>query len=168
MDCRKIKEMIPIYLDHELDADEHRLVAAHLRICPNCQAEAHAMEKSWEMLGELDEIKPDPRYITRFWRTLDAQTSWYEKILRDLRIVFLQRRWVPVFAGVAVIVLASGILTFHFLQSNRAVSVLTELNEAELEMVTNFDLAENYEIIRDIDFYSDIEIIENLDEFEIS
>ncbi len=168
MDCRKIKKIIPIYLDHELGADDHRLVAEHLRTCPDCLAEARAVEKSWEMLGELDEIKPDPQYIARFWRALDAQMPWYEKILRDVQTVFFQRRWVPVLAGAAVIVLVSGLVTFQFLQRPKTVLVLAELNEAELEMVANFDLAENYEIIQDIDFFSDLEVIENLDEFEIS
>jgi hypothetical protein len=168
MDCRKIKKLIPIYLDHELSSDDHRLVAEHLRTCPDCLAEARAMEKTWEVLGELDEIKPDPRYITRFWRALDAQMPWYEKKLRDVQAVFLQRRWVPVLAGAAALVLIGGLVRYQFLQKPEAVPVLAELNAAELEMVVNFELAENYEIIDDIDFFSDLEIIENLDESEIS
>ena len=168
MDCRKIKQLIPIFLDHELSSDDHRLVAAHLRSCPECRAEARAVEKSWEMLGELDEIKPDPQYITRFWRALDAQMPWYEKIMRDVQTVFLQRRWVPVLAGAAAIVLVGGLVRYQFFQKPETVSVLAELNAAELEMVANFDLIEDYEIIENIDFFSDLEVIENLDDFEIS
>jgi len=168
MNCRKIKKMIPIYLDHELSADDHRLVAEHLRTCPDCLAEARAVEKSWEVLGELDEIKPDPLYIGRFWRALDAQMPWYEKLLKDVQAVFLQRRWVPVLAGAVVIVLVGGSVTYQFLQRPEALSVVADLSAAELEMVVNFDLAEDYEIIQDMDFFSDLEVIENLDEFEIS
>ncbi len=168
MDCRKIKKIIPIYLDRELSADDRRLVAEHLRTCPQCLAEARAIEKSWEVLGELDEIKPDPQYIARFWRALDTQMPWYEKMLRDVHNVFLQRRWVPALAGAAVIVLVGGMVTFQFLHRPETVPVLAELNAAELEMVSNFDLAEDYEIIQDMEFFSDFEVIENLDEFEIS
>ena len=168
MDCREIKKLIPIYLDHELSADDRRLVAAHLSACPECLAEARALEKSWEVLGELDEIKPDPQYIARFWRTLDAQMPWYQKIMSEVQTVFLQRRWVPVLAGAAVIAVVSGLVTLQFLQRPETVPFLAELNAAELEMVANFDLAEDYEIIQDIDFFSDLEVIENLDESEIS
>jgi predicted anti-sigma-YlaC factor YlaD len=168
MECRKIKKIIPIYLDHELSADDHRLVAEHLRTCPDCLAEARTIEKSWEVLRELDEIKPAPQYIARFWRALDTQMPWYEKILRDVQTVFLQRRWVPVLAGAAVIVFVGGIVTLQFFQRPETVSFLAELNATELEMVVNFELAEDYEIIKDIDFFSDLEVIENLDGFEIS
>ena len=168
MDCLKIKQIIPVYLDQELSSDDHQLVAAHLRTCPDCLAEAQAMQKSWDVLGELDEIKPDPQYISRFWRALDAQMPWYEKILREVQTVFLQRRWVPVLAGAAAIVLVGGLVRYHFLQEPETVSVLAELNAAELEMVVNFDLAENFEIIENIEFFSDLELIENLDDFEIS
>ena len=168
MDCHKIKQILPIYLDHELSADDHRLVEAHLRVCPDCRVEVQELEKSWEMLGELDDIKPDSQYITRFWQALDTQMPWYAKMLRDVQTVFHQRRWVPVLAGAAAIVLVGGLIRYQYLQKPESVPVLAELNAAELEMVVNFDLAEDYEIIKDIDFFSDLEIIENLDEFEIS
>ena len=168
MDCRKIKRIIPIYLDHELSSDDHRMVEAHLRICPDCRAETRAIETSWEMLGELDGIKPDPQYMARFWRALEAQTPWYEKILREVQTVFLQRRWAPVLAGAVVIVLVGGLVRYQILQKPETVSVLAELNAAELELVVNFDLAEDYEIIENMDFFSDLDVIESLDDFEIS
>ena len=168
MDCRKIKELIPIYLDQELSSDDHRLVETHLHTCPACMAEARALEKSWEVLGELDEIEPDPQYMARFWRSLDAQMPWYEKLLRDVQTAFLQRRWVPVLAGAVVIVLVGGLVRYQLFQKPETVPVLAELNAAELEMVVNFDLAEDYEIIENIDFFSDLEVIENLDDVETS
>lgn len=168
MDCREIKQLIPIFLDHELSSDDQHLVAAHLRVCAACRAEARALEKSWEVLGELDEIKPEPQYINRFWRALDARMPWYEKMLKDVQAVFLQRRWVPVLAGAAAIVLVGGLVRYQFFQEPETVSVLAELNATELEMVVNFDLIEDYEIIENIDFFSDLEFIENLDDFEIS
>ena len=168
MDCHKIKQLIPIYLDHELSSNDHRLVAEHLRTCPDCLAEARAVEKSWDLLGELDEIRPDPQYIARFWLALDAQMPWYEKIMKDVQAAIFQRRWVPVLAGAAAIILVGGLAAHQFLQRPEAISVLAGLNEAELEMVVNFDLAENFEIIENFEFFSDLEVIENLDEFEFS
>lgn len=168
MDCHIIKPLIPAYLDHELNSDDQRRVAAHLGTCPDCRAEARAMEKSWEVLGELQEIEPHPGYIARFWRALDDRMPWYEKILKDLQTVFLQRRWVPVLAGAVVIILVGGLVRYQFLQKPEAVLVLAELNAADLEMIANLEMAQDYEIIENMDFFSDLEVIEKLDDFEIS
>jgi predicted anti-sigma-YlaC factor YlaD len=166
MDCLRIKKLIPVYLDHALDTEEQRRVEAHLRICPDCRAEAHAVQKSWEMLAELQEIEPDPNYMARFWRGVEVQTAWYEKVIRAAQEVFVHRRWAPALAGAAVAVLVVTLVTVQYLQKPPAVMILAELNEVELEMVENIDLVENYDVIRDIEFFSDLEIIENLDEFE--
>ena len=90
MNCRKIKELLPSYLDGEQEDHERSLVEAHLQICQRCREEAQAMEISWNMLGEVKEIKPDPHYISRFWAGVDKRTSWYEKILQQTRELYFR------------------------------------------------------------------------------
>ena len=46
MDCERCLEQLDAYLDGELDVLEASMLAAHLRQCPNCQAECRARE--WE------------------------------------------------------------------------------------------------------------------------
>lgn len=46
MDCERCLEQLDAYLDGELDAPDASLLSAHLRQCPNCQAEYRARE--WE------------------------------------------------------------------------------------------------------------------------
>ncbi len=46
MDCERCLEQLDAYLDGELDASSASVLAAHLRQCPDCQAECHARE--WE------------------------------------------------------------------------------------------------------------------------
>lgn len=162
MDCHEIKKLIPVYLDHELSAADDRQVEAHLQNCPDCRREARAIEKSWDLLGEIKAVEPDPNYRARFWQSVDAQMPWYDKIYRDVLAVFQQRRWVPALAGAVVVVLISTIATLQYLQKPNAAAVLAELDEAELEMVANMDLVEHYEIIHELDFFTDFDIIENL------
>ncbi|QUW01174.1 zf-HC2 domain-containing protein [Chloracidobacterium sp. MS 40/45] len=46
MDCERCLEQLDAYLDGELDAPGVSVLSAHLRQCPNCQAECRARE--WE------------------------------------------------------------------------------------------------------------------------
>lgn len=168
MDCREIKELIPIYLDGELESQDHRLVAEHLLSCEACRAEAQTIEKSWEMLGELDPIEPDPNYMTRFRKRISEQTSWHEKILDDVRDIFANRRFVPALAAAGIIFFISILATYQFMQKPEFDTTLSELNEVDFEMVEHIDLAENFDIIQEIEFFSDLEIIESLNDSEAS
>ena len=166
MDCLEIKKMIPLYLDHELSDADHQQVETHLQHCEDCQSEARAIQQSWDLLGEIKAVEPDPNYMRRFWRSVDAQIPWYAKIYENAQAVFLQRRWVPALAGAVIVLLISTIATVQYLQKPQTVAVLAELDEAEMEMITNIDLAEHYEVIHELDFFSDFEIIENLNGIE--
>ena len=162
MDCDEVKKLIPLYLDHVLSDADDQQVEAHLQNCPDCRREARAIEKSWDLLGEIKAVAPDPGYMARFWQSVDEQTPRYTKIYQDVLAVFQQRRWVPALAGALIVVLISTIALVQYLQKPNAVAVLAELDEAELEMVANIDLAEHYEIIHELDFFTDFDIIENL------
>ena len=166
MDCHKIKKMIPLYLDHELSAADYQQVETHLQNCVDCQSEVRAIQQSWDLLGEIKRVEPDPNYMTRFWRSVDAQIPWYSKLYENVQAVFLQRRWVPALAGAFIVLLISTIATVQYLQKPHTVAVLAELDEAEMEMIANIDLAEHYEVIHELDFFSDFEIIENLNGLE--
>ena len=168
MDCQKIKKLIPIYLDKELEAARHRQVETHLLGCPDCRREARAIEQSWDLLGEIKALEPDPNYIARFWHSVDAQMPWYAKIFKNVQAIFLQRRWLPALAGAVIVVAVSTLATVQYLQKPLATAVLAEIDEAELAMIADMDLAEHYEIISELDFFSDFEIIENLNGFEAS
>lgn len=168
MNCRKIKKLIPVYLDGEQEDHERSLVEAHLKTCQCCRKEAQAIEKSWKMLGEIKAIKPDPLYMSRFWVGVDGQTSWYEKILQQTRKIFFQRRWIPALASAGVIIVVAGITIHNHFQSHEADTMVADLSEVDLGMVEYIDIIENFDLIREIDFFSDLEIIENIDTFEAS
>ena len=166
MNCDKIRELIPAYLDRELEDENRSLVEAHLKVCLSCREDAHAMETAWEMLGELPEIEPNPHYMARFWAKASDQTPWYQKIIQQTTSVFFQRRWVPALAATCVVLVLAGITMHSHFRKPDADAMVANLSEVDLDMVEHIDIIENYDIIREIEFFSDIEIIENLDEFE--
>ena len=168
MDCSEIKKLITVFLDGQLEPDEHQRVQSHLDTCAECRREARAIQSAWEMVGELDDIQPDPNFKTRFWARVAEQTSWQEKFLGEIKALFLNRRLVPALAAAGLILCVSVVATYKYLQTSQSDSFMAEFSDADLDMVENIDLVENFDLIRDIDLLSDLEIIEGLDDLDAS
>ena len=168
MNCQETKILISAYLDNELEPVDRQRVADHLQACAGCQAEAQAIQKSWELLGQIKAIEPDPHYQARFWQSVDARMPWHAKMLQAVQTLLWQRRWVPAMAAAAIVMLFSLFGITQYFQKPDLPAALTALNDIELEMVANMDLVEDYEIIQDMDFFSDFDIIEELNEHQTS
>ena len=162
MNCQQTKKLLPVFMDDALDSDQRQQVADHLAACADCQAEARALEKTWDLIGTLKAIDPDPNYRVRFWRSVDAGHPWHARLLQVVQSLFAQPRRVPAAAGAAIVVLLGVITVSQLLQKPQIPSVLAGLKDAELEMVAKLEMVEDYEIIQDMDFFSDFEIIEKL------
>ncbi len=168
MDCSEIKKLIPVFLDGELESDEHRRVQSHLDTCAECSREARAIQSAWEMVGELDDIQPDPNFKNRFWARVAQQTSWQEKFFNDIRALFLNRRLIPALAAAGLILCVTFVATFKYFKSPQPDGFIAELSNADLDMLDNIDLVENFDLIRDLDLLSDLELIEDLDDMDAS
>lgn len=166
MDCQKVKKLIPLLIDNELQPLETQLVGAHLKVCPHCQKELQLYEKSWDMLSGLKEIEPAPGYISRFWTRVAAETSWHEGIVVGLRGFFAKRELVSVLAAISIIVII-GVFSFkNYFSTQEFETALTKLNPEEFELVTNIGLIQNLEFIENLEFLEDLDILEDLDSWE--
>lgn len=67
MDCRRIEELIPLYVECDLESDEARAVLAHLEACESCFALAAEYEAS------------------QAWLRLNATPDFDDAMLDDLR-----------------------------------------------------------------------------------
>ncbi|MBW2412386.1 MAG: zf-HC2 domain-containing protein [Deltaproteobacteria bacterium] len=168
MDCSEIKKRIPEFLDAQLDPDEHQRVQSHLETCTECGREARAIQRAWELVGELDDIQPDPNFETRFWARIAEQTSWQDKFFGEIRALFLNRRLLPALAAAGLILCISVVATYKYLQTSQSDNFMVEFSGADLDMVDNIELVENLDLIRDLDLLSDLEIIEDLDDMDAS
>jgi hypothetical protein len=168
MDCQHIIELIPDYIEGRLAGEDETLVRSHLHNCPNCREEVREMEKAWQILGEVDDIEPDPDYISRFWARVDDQKPWYENILQHTKALITQRPWIPALAAAGVILVVGGITFRHYNPISEADRGLATLYDVDLDMVEHIDIIESLELIQEIDFLTDLEIIENLEYLEAS
>ena len=51
LDCHAVGELLQQYLDHEIDEERGRLIAAHLEDCRRCGLEAETYERIKETLA---------------------------------------------------------------------------------------------------------------------
>ena len=169
MQCQEIKQLIPDLIQGGLKSDIRSRVQSHLNTCDDCREEARLMEETWRMLGEVENIEPDPAYISRFWSSIEARKPWHEMILQRTKEIIFQRPWIPALATAGVIMIVAGITLFdHSRYPESETAIVAAFKEVDPDMVEHIDIIENLDLIEDIDFYTDLEIIENLDESEAS
>jgi len=109
MKCDSVQKKLSAYQDKELEPQEQEQVKSHLLACRTCRELFAELERTWETLGELKEIHPDPW----FYRQLIGKIKEPRErgFLKDLQRAFPMLR-VPAFAS---ILLAIGILTGAYL-----------------------------------------------------
>jgi len=109
MKCHSIQKKLSAYQDRELDPREQEQVRSHLLICPACREQFVQLERTWQTLGELKEIHPDPWFYRQVIRKIKEPRE--RGFLKGLQRIFPMLR-VPAFAS---ILLAIGILVGAYL-----------------------------------------------------
>ncbi len=158
MGCQGIQEMLAMYVEGELEQDQITLVKSHLSICQACQKRFQSLQKSWELLEKWQNVEPSPGYISAFWTRLASvkpsrQMAWkFNPVL------------VPVFATFCILILVgSVIIKNHIFSVGTPEVIVLNLSDDEVKMLENFELAESYDLIKDIDFWENLEGVEDLE-----
>jgi predicted anti-sigma-YlaC factor YlaD len=169
MNCTDIRNLLPVYLDGELEASEQRRVKTHLDGCEACRREVDIIAKSWEMLGELGGIEPNPFYVSRFFARVGERRPRHAKWVDLLRSVLSHRRLLPVMAAAGLVILI-GIGVTHMQQRTDADARLAavQLNGLDVELFESIEIADNFELIKELELLSDMEIIQELEWIEAS
>jgi len=105
MKCRNVQKKLSAYQDRELEPKEQEQVKSHLLSCRACREQFAELERVWQTLEELQEIRPDPWFYRHVVRKI--------KEPREQRL-FPSLQWVPRLLPASVIVfilLVVGILT---------------------------------------------------------
>ena len=104
MSCEKYENLIPSYLENEMEQAEKKELLRHIDGCPNCREQLKALQYMQSMLGrEEAPAKPPAKMKARI----------YARLYRDLLIIF---------AGLVIIVsmvAISGGLAQMFLLDDR-------------------------------------------------
>ena len=109
MKCSKVQKKLSAYQDRELEPKEQEKVRSHLLSCRACREQFAELERVWQTLGELKEIRPDPWFYPQLVRKVKEPRE--RTLLPGLQWVFPILRT----PAIASILLAIGILAGAYL-----------------------------------------------------
>jgi len=109
MKCRSVQKKLSAYQDRELEPKEQEQVKSHLLSCQSCREQYAELERIWQTLEELQEIRPDPWFYPQLVRKVKEPRE--RGLLPGLQWVFPILRT----PAIASILLAIAILTGTYL-----------------------------------------------------
>jgi predicted anti-sigma-YlaC factor YlaD len=71
MKCRNVQKKISAYQDRELEPKEQEQVKSHLLSCRACREQFAELERAWKIVGQLEEIHPDPWFYRQLLRKIE-------------------------------------------------------------------------------------------------
>ena len=111
MKCIKIQKKLSAYQDGELEPKVREQVKNHLLSCQACREQFAELERIWQTLEELQEIRPDPWFYPQLVRKVKEPRD--RGLLPGLQWVFQMLR-AP---AIASILMAIGILAGTYLRN---------------------------------------------------
>ena len=118
MNCQKIKKLLNPYIDQVLDADTTKQVDKHLKSCSTCNKEYQSLKEIVTSLNSLS-TQPAPTDFTQNLMTkisqkeIQIQTSWIDRIKKQVSIPQLSFRLVGAAAAAALIVFFAFTFVFN-------------------------------------------------------
>ena len=118
MNCQKIKKLLNPYIDKTLDTDMSKQVDEHLKSCPACNKEYQSLK---EIITSLNSLSPKPapvdftqNLMTKIsQKEVQIQTSWIDRIKKQVSIPQLSFRLVGAAAAAALIVFFAFTFVFN-------------------------------------------------------
>jgi len=104
MKCHSIQKKLSAYQDRELEPNEQEQVRGHLLSCRDCREQFAEIERVWKIVGQFEEIRPDPWFYLQVIRKIREPRE--RSLLPGLQWVFQMLRT----PAIASILLAIGIL----------------------------------------------------------
>jgi len=109
MKCSKVQKKLSAYQDGELEPTEQEQVKSHLLSCWDCREQFAELERVWKIVGQFEEIHPDPWFYRQVVRKIKEHR---EPGLLPTIERFFQPLRTP---AIASILLAIGILAGTYL-----------------------------------------------------
>jgi predicted anti-sigma-YlaC factor YlaD len=114
MKCRSVQKKLSAYQDRELEPTEQEQVKSHLLSCRDCREQFAELERVWKIVGQFEEIRPDPWFYRQLLRKI-------EEPLQQGLLPTIERFFQPLRTpAIASILLAIGILAGTYLGNTLA------------------------------------------------
>ena len=65
VECKKIKELLQLYIDNDLTPYEKGAVEGHLKECLTCRTELNGLSSTVKLIKSLPEISPPPDFMEK-------------------------------------------------------------------------------------------------------
>ena len=130
MNCKEVKKLLNPYIDQVLDVESTRQVEEHLKSCPSCNKEYQSSKVIITSLNSLS-TQPAPADFTQsimakiLQKEIQIQTSWMDRIKKQVSIPQLSFRLVGAAAAAALIVFFA--FTFIFNKPNTSLICSAEV-----------------------------------------
>jgi hypothetical protein len=126
---QKIKELISLYLEGELDIKEREIIEQHIKECEDCKKEFEELNKLEEVLKKMEFRKPSNEIWKIYWSSLynrlERKIGWIlfsigaitllfwgaykliEELLKDPNMPLILKIGILIFIAGAIILLVS-------------------------------------------------------------
>ena len=104
MNCKKIKKLIQLYIDQEIDSEKTQLLEEHLKTCANCQKEVNTLTSLKKLISSQEKITPSQDFTAKLMEKIRKQETLKMNLER------VAKRLLP-------LPLALGLLIFTYLGS---------------------------------------------------
>jgi len=101
MDCDKLKDLISLYIDDELDENEKKLVEDHINNCEDCRKYLEEYKKIRKVLHEMPEEEPPKGYCDRLHAKLMK-----EKKANKSKFMFKWIKYGSIAAALVIVIFA--------------------------------------------------------------
>jgi hypothetical protein len=82
MSCKDIEQKLPAYLEDDLSLQEKGLVEEHLASCQQCKKAMEDLEKTENLIREMEEVEPPPWFTQRIMSHVRGEAQQKESIFR--------------------------------------------------------------------------------------
>ncbi|HEC69542.1 MAG TPA: hypothetical protein ENI31_04595 [Candidatus Omnitrophica bacterium] len=104
MNCKKIKKLIQLYIDQEIDSEKTQVLKEHLKTCASCQREVNTLVSLKKLISSQEKITTSQDFIAKVIEKIRKQ-----EILK-MNLEGAAKRLIP-------LPLALGLVTFIYLGS---------------------------------------------------
>ena len=85
MECKKVKELLSLYVEGALEEEEERKVKEHLSTCPACREELLRWKSYFQTMNALEKVKAPEDFIYKLHTRLRKPRVW-ERLFSPLHI----------------------------------------------------------------------------------
>ena len=154
MRCGRVRKQLSLFLDGRLGEAKKTKIEVHLAECNRCNREKELLSRTWETLQEWKETDAPPGFKAQFWGRITREKQATRRERKAPVSPPRLWRWSPALVTGIILFLAIGLYVG---------APPGRVNEEEIQISGQLGLLENMEVIRNLDWLGDFEVIEQME-----